>query len=419
MDSSQIQCPNCGHSFELGDVLTSRLRGEFEADFAKKSAAREAEIARQREALAAARQKVEEDRSALEQQVQERTREQLVRVKNEATALVRQELDAQLKDQAGALDAKNKALAELQKNEVELRRRARELEERGQALEVENARRLDEERAKIREEALKRAAEDHRLKDLEKDKRINDLMTSLEDMKRKAEQGSMETQGEVMEQDHEQSLKHAFPQDRVEPVPKGYNGADLVHVVMDSGGREAGVMLWEFKNTKAWSPGWLEKLRADGVQAKASFLLLVSRVLPEGVEHFALVDGVWVCSSACAAGLAGALRGQLLALAAQRAARENQGGKMEMLYAYLTGPEFRNRVLAVSEAFLSMKDQLEREKRAFQKIWADREKQLERVLLNTSGLYGDVQGIVGQPLQTIDALELPASPPPGLPGQST
>jgi hypothetical protein len=251
-----------------------------------------------------------------------------------------------------------------------------------------------------------KSAEEHRLKDLEKDKVINDLRSSLEDMKRKAEQGSMETQGEVLEQDFETQLKSFFPNDDIQPVPKGIRGADLIHTVRTPFGADCGVLVWETKNTKAWSSQWIPKLKDDMLEIRATVAILASVVLPSGIERFGQVDGVWVADPGSAIPLAAALREQLIAVDRERNASVGKNEKMEMLYQYLAGTEFKQKIEGIVEAFTSMQDQLNQERRAMEKHWKQREKQIERVVKNTVGLYGDMQGIIGGQIPAIPSLEL-------------
>jgi len=304
------------------------------------------------------------------------------------------------------LEEREKSLEDFRTKEIELRKRQRELEDSKKDLELEVSRKLDEEREKIKEEALKKADEEHRLKDLEKEKVINDLRTSLEDMKRKADQGSMETQGEVLEQDFEAQLKAFFIHDEIQPVPKGIKGADLVQTVRTPIGGECGVLVWETKNTKAFSAQWIPKLKDDMIDMRASIALLVSVVLPPEIIRFGQVDGVWVSDPLSAIPLAAALREQLIALNRERNASIGKNEKMEALYQYLAGIEFKQKIEGIVEAFTSMQDQLNKERRAMERQWKKREKEIERVIKNTVGLYGDMQGIIGGQIPTIQALEL-------------
>ena len=225
-------------------------------------------------------------------------------------------------------------------------------------------------------------------------------------MKRKAEQGSMETQGEVLEQDFEAQLKSFFVHDDIQPVPKGIRGADLIQTVRTAMGAECGVLLWETKNTKAWSSAWIPKLKDDMIEIRASIAILVSVVLPDGINRFGQVDGVWVSDPLSAIPLAAALREQLMAISRERNASVGKNEKMEALYQYLAGVEFKQKIEGIVEAFTSMQDQLNKERRAMERHWKQREKEIERVVKNTVGLYGDMQGIIGGQIPVIPALEL-------------
>ncbi len=267
-------------------------------------------------------------------------------------------------------------------------------------------RRLQEERTKVEKATTERAVEEHRLKDLEKDKQLADLREQIQHLKRRAEQGSQQTQGEVAELELEAALGAAFPDDEILPVRKGMRGADLVQRVVSPDGKQCGNIAWEVKNTKTWSDSWLGKLREDQRSLKADLGVIVTTALPKQVSHFGFLDGVWVANPATALGLGSALRAQLAQVASARAAAKGKGTKMELLYTYLTGTEFRQRVEAVVEAFMGLRDDLERERRAMETSWAKREKQILRAFGGLAGLYGDMQGIVGASLPKVRQLEL-------------
>jgi len=260
----------------------------------------------------------------------------------------------------------------------------------------------------VREQALREVDEQHRLKLLEKEQQVEGLRRQIEELKRKAEQGSQQAQGEVLEVALEGLLKSLFPTDSIEPVPKGVRGADVIQRVFDDNGMDCGLILWESKRTRHWSKEWLPKLRDDLRLVKASRSVLVSEQLPEHIRHFGQVDGVWIVNWACVHPVAMALREGLIAVARGRRALEGQHSKMEIVYNYLIGQEFYNRVSGIAEAFVTLRQDLETEKRAYQKYWAKREKQLERVLVNTSGLHGDLQAIIGSTLPEIKGMSLTA-----------
>ena len=309
-------------------------------------------------------------------------------------------------------DAQTKLRA-AQESELALRKERRELEEQKQSLELTVNRRLDEERTTIRESAKKEAADERQLKDAEKDKLISDLRTQIENLNRKSEQGSQQLQGEVMEIALEELLRQQFPFDEITPVPKGVHGGDVIQTVRDASGTTCGVILWESKRTKNWSDGWLPKCRDDQRAAKAQIAILTSIELPKDVSTFRHVEGVWVTSRLCAIHLAScAFEWALSRWQQQERSVDGRNDKMEVLYTYLSGQEFRHRVEGIVEAFVTLREDLEAEKRATQRIWARREKQLERAAAQTAGMYGDLQGIIGGSLPVIEHLDLASLPRP-------
>ena len=257
-----------------------------------------------------------------------------------------------------------------------------------------------------RDQARKEAEEEQRLKVAEKEQTIAAMQKQIEELKRRAEQGSQQLQGEVQELDLENLLRSRFPFDLIEPVPKGEFGGDVVQRVVAAGGQVSGAILWESKRTKNWSDTWLVKLREDQRTAKAEIAVIVSQALPKDVDTFDVVDGVWVAHPRAAI----SRRRHPAPVAAGRgpgaAASEGQQTKTEMVYQYLTGPRFRHRVEAIVEAFSTMQNDLDRERKAIMKQWAKREVQIERVMQATVGMYGDLQGIAGKTLQEIEGLEM-------------
>ena len=403
---NSVRCPRCSTSFELSDALTlelrERLRLELQADITQ----RETELLRQQEDSRKREEDLNKAKLELDAEVNRRTQARVRELEARAKAEAEKALEARLQDLTDAVSKKDKDLQQSRELELELRRKQRELEASVLDADLKVQRTLAEERAKIREDAEARTQESHRLKDLEKDKLIQDLKSALDDMKRKADQGSMEMQGEVLELDFEERLRRMFHLDDIQPVPRGIRGADLVQMVRNPVGSDCGSIIWETKNIKAWSPGWISKLKDDMAETRASLAILVTVALPEGIARFGQVDGVWVTDPLSALPLAAALRQQLLQLERERQASTGKTVKMEMLYSYLAGNEFKGRVEGIVEAFTSLQDQLQRERRAMEKNWKEREKQIERVIKNTVGLYGDMQGIIGGQIPTIDALEL-------------
>lgn len=408
MPDQVITCPHCHKEIPLTEALshqmTEQLRQQFEAEAKKK----DEDIAKKVETLTAKEAALAADRESFATQVAEKAKVEAEKLVKKAEDRLKEASAVELSDLHESLDEKSKALKDAQNKELELRKQQRELESQREAFELEMQRKLDEATDKIKQEALKKADEAHRVKDLEKDKQINDMLKQIDELKRKAEQGSQQTQGEVIELELEDILKSAFPIDEIVPIAKGRTGADILQHVCDRTGRRCGTIIWESKNTKNWQDHWVTKLKDDQAKEKAQIAVLMTTVLPKGVANFAFTNDVWITDFNSTIGLATALRLSLIEVAMSKLAAVGKNEKMEFLYEYLSGPEFKQRVQAIVETFVAMQRELEQEKRAMTRIWSKREKQISRIISNTAGMYGDVQGIVGASLPQIETLELEA-----------
>ena len=311
-----------------------------------------------------------------------------------------------LREQAQQLTALQSALTTAQQNELDLRKKKHELEQQKAELQLEVARTLDVERAKIRDEVLHQADEQNRLKIAEKDKLMAEMQDHIQQLKRKAEQGSQQIQGEVLELDLEAQLRDAFSADDINEVPKGVSGGDLLHNVRSVTGRPCGVILWESKRTKNWSSTWLPKLRDDMRAAGAACAVLVSEALPDGVRSFNHIDGIWVCNRSHAIVLALVLRAGMIEVTKARQAAEGRQEKTDLVYSYLCSGEFQHHLSGLVESFAQMQSDLDSEERSMKSIWKKRRKQIERGFTSTTGLYGDLQGLMGNALKEIRHLEL-------------
>jgi hypothetical protein len=402
-----IKCPNCQSSIEITEVMSAQLSAQIRADIENEVAARRRDV----EELAAQTKQREaelESRSGqIGLEVAKRMKEERERLFAKAQQAAEQNLREELQSSEQELGNLRERLKESQKAELELQKQQRELEDRTEALELEVVRQINEQRSEIRTKALEDSDEKHRLTMAEKETQIQGLLKKIDELRRKAEQGSQQTQGEVQEIALEDLLETSFLSDSVEPVAKGVCGGDALHRVFDGTGLNCGAILWESKRTKNWNNGWLTKAHDDQRAARASCVVIVSEALPEGVRTFALVDGVWICSWSCVGGLAAALRVGLIEVGKSKLAVQGQHEKMELVYNYLAGSEFKQRIEGIAEAFISMQADLHSEKRSMQRIWSKREKQLQRALSNTAGMYGDLQGIIGGLMPTIDGLALP------------
>lgn len=335
---------------------------------------------------------------------------------------VQGDLDVKAKEIADlqeVLMQRDAKLADAQKTQAEFLRKERALDDAKRELELNVEVGIREGLTATRDQAKKEVEEQLGMKMAEKEQTITSMQTQIEALKRRAEQGSQKLQGEVQELALEELLKTNFPRDRIEPVPSGEHGGDIVQSVISPAGQVCGTILWESKRTKNWSDGWLPKLRDDQRAAKAEVAVIFTHVLPKGVETFGLVDGVWVTHPPAAIPVCVALRQMLIEVARVRWSSEGQQTKKEMVYEYLTGPRFRLRVEAIIESFSSMKDDLEREKKAITKQWAKRDEQIGRVMQATVGMYGDFQGIAGKTLLEIEGLEFPALSAPSHEGDGS
>ncbi len=303
---------------------------------------------------------------------------------------------------------KEAKLAEAQNAQVEFIRKQREVDDERREIELTIEKRVQESLLSVRAKACKDTEEELKLKVLEKEQTIAGMSRQIEELKRKAEQGSQQLQGEVQELELETLLRAKFPQDLVEPVAKGEFGGDVIQRVIGPGGKPCGTILWESKRTKNWTDSWLPKLREDQRTAKAEVALLISQILPRNVEAFDLIEGVWVSEPRCAIPVAIALRQSLIEISMARISGEGQQTKMEMVYDYLTGSRFKQRISAIVEKFADMQEDLDKERKTMTRLWAKREEQIRGVVYATAGMYGDLQGIAGKSFQEIEGLELNA-----------
>jgi len=377
-------------------------------EFEERRRVAEAALAEREKSVRERQATLEQQRTDLDAELGRRMVAERQKLLAEAARQEREKLGVEFKDLQNQLAEKQARLDTARQTELDLRQQQRALEERAQQMELEVARRMDAERGRIADAARLQASEEHRLRLAEKEQLIAGMQQQIEVLKQRAEQGSMQLQGEVLELELEQSLRNEFPADGIEPVAKGVRGADVLQCVRTPSGLDCGSILWETKRTKHWAREWPAKLKEDQREARAELAIIVTKALPEGVKSFALYEGVWVCDFASALPLGVALRHGLIQAAVARQAQAGRQGKMEQLYEYLSGHEFRQRIEAIVEAFVAMQGDLEAERRAMEKQWAKRERAIRQVIHHTAGLYGGVQGIVGQAaLPEIQSLELP------------
>ncbi|NOU21836.1 MAG: DUF2130 domain-containing protein [Methyloglobulus sp.] len=419
MTEPTIVCPNCKTEIKLTESLAAPLIETTRKQFEQQLAQKDSDIALREQDMREKEKQLDEAKSKLDEQVANQVAEQLkidraritaeeAKKAKEASALDLEQKVQELSDLQEVLKQRNEKLAEAQKAQAELIKKQRELDDAKRELDLTVEKRVQEGLDATRQQAKKEAEDEQKLKVMEKEHTIAAMQKQIEELKRRAEQGSQQLQGEVQELELENLLRGKFPFDLIDPVPKGDFGGDVLHRVISPGGQSSGTILWESKRTKNWSDTWLTKLREDQRTAKAEIAVIVSQILPKGVENFDMVDGVWVTHPRVALPVAFILRQSLLELALSRQASEGQQTKTEMVYQYLTGSRFRQRVEAIVEAFSTMQDDLDKERKVIMKQWAKRQEQIERVMGATVGMYGDLQGIAGKSLQEIEGLELKA-----------
>ncbi|MDH4079314.1 MAG: DUF2130 domain-containing protein [Nitrospira sp.] len=419
MADPTIICPSCKTEIKLTESLAAPLIESTRREYETRLAQKEADVAKRDAVLREREEALSKAQQTIDDQVNEKVRSERAKIAadeaKKAKLALQNDLDHKAKEVADlheVIRQREAKLAEAQKVQADLLRKQRELDDAKRELELTVEKRVQEGLTATREQARKEAEDGLRLKVLEKEQTIASMQKQIEELKRKAEQGSQQLQGEVQELELEALLREKFPWDTIEPVPKGEHGGDALQRVVGPQGQPCGTIIWESKRTKNWSDGWLAKLREDQRAAKSEIAVIVSQSLPKDVETFGLVENVWVTHTKTVLPLALALRQTLIEVASARQASEGQQTKTEMIYQYLTGPRFRHRVEAIVEAFSTMKDDLDKEKKAITKQWAKREEQIDRVMQATAGMYGDLQGIAGKTIQEIEGLEFPALGPP-------
>ena len=369
----QITCPHCHKLFELSEVFEKEYKDSIASELALKH-----------------KEELEKQKQDLEEKTAEK---------------IRKELDIKLKEKELEKEQAEKQSKELQEQLLTYIKTNNELKEKDRQRELELQKKLSEESEKIRTKALEDADKESKLKLLEKDKQLQDTLKELEDAKRKLTQGSQQAQGEVFELEFEELLRKQYPNDKINPVGKGIKGGDIIQEVWDSKGNYTGKILWELKNTKTWSEPWIEKLKVDKRAINAEEAILISEILPNDLKKAGYRKGVWVTERQFVIPMADMMRAKLIQLYGAKKAAEGKDTKMEILYSYLSGTEFKNRVEAIIEAFTSMQDEIEKEKRYFSNKWARDEKHIRMVIDSTYGMHGDLKGIMQGQLPTIAGLE--------------
>ena len=416
LGEQMVQCAQCGYEMKVTESLAAPLIAAVERKYQQQMRDQQTAIAGREQEVRNRSAELEKQTLDAEQRIAEQVR---MRVEAERKQLAAQEAErakqmvagelerqaSELKDRDARLESLAGKLKVAQEQEAEFLRQKRLLDDDRRELKLQVERQVQQELELVRRQAKSQAEEQMGLQVRDKDEAIQVLRRQIDELRRKAEQGSQQAQGEVLETQIEQQLRARFPMDEIQPVPKGQFGGDLLHTVRDAAGQPCGTILWEFKRTQNWSQGWLAKLRGDQRAAGAELAVLASQTLPRDLSLFDHVEGVWVSSLACTLPVAVALRQALIELARVRRAGEGEQTKAQEVYSYLTGPQFRHRVETIAEKFTDMRADLDQERKFIERQWAKREKQLELVLKASEGINGDLQAIAGRTLDAIDALQ--------------
>ncbi|MBS4066371.1 MAG: DUF2130 domain-containing protein [Chitinophagaceae bacterium] len=379
--AAEIKCPNCGHEFEPTDSIREEVQKEL-------------------------RSQMNEWKKDQQQKLERQLVDERKKIQQETEELIRKNIASDFENKLRLLEQNNKEneekLKEARQQQLDILKKEQELKNKEAELELSLQKKLQEERSKLSEEIRKLEEQritaketEYQLRLKEMEKQLDDQKKLAEEMKRKAEQGSMQLQGEVQELMLEELLRSSFTFDSIQEVGKGVKGADCIQVVRNQFGQECGKIIYESKRTKDFSNEWIDKLKADMRSQGADVAVIVTQAMPKDLTQFAQKDGVWICSFAEVKALASVLRDSILRLAAATKSQENKGDKMHMLYDYLTSNEFAEQWKAIREGFMSMKLSIQKERDAMEKLWKQREKQLEKVLLNAAHIRGSVEGIAG------------------------
>lgn len=409
-DTKKIECPNCGYKIDVNEILYHQLDEELRKKYNDELAKEKHKYQVQEDLLKSERSKLEKEKSEIEDKVAKQIQAGIRDEKKKLEESIKKELEEEQSDQIKALQAelddKTTKVKELNKSKAEIEKLKREKDELRDSIEFESQKKLNaqliEEREKIRKAEEAKAT----MKLSEQDLVIKQLKDQLQEAQRKAEQGSMQLQGEAQEVVIEEWLSNYFPLDTIEEIKKGAQGADCIQIVHTRTHQNCGSIYYESKRTKNFQPAWIEKFKGDIRARNANIGILVTDVMPPDMDRMGLKDGIWICTFDEFKGLCTVLRESIIEINRAIATQENKGEKMTMLYDYLTSNEFRLQIEAIVEGFTQMQTDLESEKRSMQGIWRKREKQIEKVLLNTNHMYHSIRGIAGSAIQAVPLLEL-------------
>lgn len=414
--ATDIKCPKCGFGFPMEEAVSEEYKKDLHEKMVAYKKQKDDEIKKQKDEIEKKERNLQEMIIKSEEDYTRKLTEERSRIRKSLEEDLRKTIAGDFENQIRLLTQSNRQtdekLKEARQKEWEYLKKEQELITKEQELQITIQKQLIEERKslseQIRKEELDKVAmkeTEYQLKLRELEKQLDDQKKLAEEMRRKSEQGSMQLQGEAQELLLEEILRDNFPNDQVVEVGKGVEGADCIMLVRNSSGQEYGKIIFESKRAKGWNNSWLEKLRNDMRNKQADLAILVTQVYPKNMECFGEKDGIWICSFREVAGLTSALRNAIIRIAETKKTEENKGEKMQMLYNFLTGIEFRQQMEAIVEGFSEMEQSIMKERLMMEKIWKERKKQLDKVLINTAGMYGSIKGIAGSSVRSIPLLE--------------
>jgi len=413
---NDIKCPNCGHVFDVENVIAADLEQKYQQQYQNKLSESLNKIEEDKKKLQQDQQLFEEKKKKENEIFAQKLQQEKLKMETELQEQLRKSITFDFENKMKMLEDNNKdneeKLKEARKKELEFLQKEQQLKNKEAEMEITLQKKLQQERNILSEQIRTQESEKNQLKETEYQLKLKELHIQLEEqkkladeMKRRAEQGSMQRQGEVQELLLEEILKDIFPFDKIEEVGKGVEGADCIQIVRNNMGTECGKIIYESKRTKTWSNSWTDKLKTDKRNRGADVAILVTQVFPKDMERFGEKDGIWICNFNEVSSLAHLLRHGIIQVNEVQKNQENKGDKMQMLYDYLTGNEFRGQMEAIVEGFMSIKNSISKERVQMEKLWKEREKQLEKVLISTSGMYGSVKGIAGASVGDIPLLD--------------
>ena len=409
-NNTQIKCPNCGTSIDVQDILAHQLEDEIKQKYQNQLAEEKKKYDAEVDGLNRAKEQFELKKKQENELFQDRLEKQLKEdrkaIEEKLKHKFREEQSEQFNALQKELNEKSEQVKELNRTKAEIEKLKREKSELKEVAEAEAQKNLSETLVTEKEKIRKQEEDRNELRFKELQKQLEDQRKLTEEMKRKQEQGSMQLQGEVQELAIEEWLASQFPLDTIDEIKKGARGGDCIQIVNTRTVQNCGMVYYESKRTKDFQPSWIEKFKADIREKGANIGVLVTEVMPSDMSRMGLKEGIWICNYEEFKGLCSVLRESIIQLSIAISSQENKGDKMHMLYDYLTGNTFRLQVEAIVEGFTQMRIDLESEKRAMQNIWKKREKQIEKVTVNTIDMHASIKGIAGNAIQAVKLLEL-------------